>query len=97
MEKVDAPVVGALYRHFKGGLYRVQCMASCSETHEVQVVYRSVVDGLVWVRPASRFMEHVAHLGASVPRFERLHEGRARHLALFVHRTAKRLFQALVS
>lgn len=75
MGKVSLPVAGELYRHFKGGLYRVQCTASCSETHEVQVVYRSVTNGQAWVRPLARFMEHVTHLGASVPRFERLHEG----------------------
>lgn len=57
-----------LYRHYKGGLYQVLHLARHSETEELLVVYRSLAEGGVWVRPAAMFLEHVD----SKPRFERL-------------------------
>jgi len=61
-----------LYRHYKGGLYEVLHLARHSETEEQLVVYRSLSEGGVWVRPAVMFVEHVN----GKPRFERVAETR---------------------
>lgn len=65
-----------LYRHYKGGLYQVLHMAQHSETEEQLVVYRSLSQGGVWVRPAAMFVEQVE----GRPRFEKVKamEGAAR-------------------
>ncbi len=58
------------WRHFKGGAYEVLYTAHHSETLESMVVYRALYgEGGVWVRPASMWLEDVAHEGAIVKRF----------------------------
>ena len=53
-------VVGGLYRHYKGGLYRVVSIAKHSETLEELVVYVNETDPtLVWARPISMWSERV--------------------------------------
>lgn len=64
-------VIGGLYRHYKGGLYRVFGFAKHTETKESLVLYRADgQDGLFWVRPVKMFVEMVG----VVPRFEKLEE-----------------------
>ena len=59
-----------LYRHFKGGEYRVLCMARHSETEEWMVVYRALYgEQGIWVRPASMWFEEVEHGGVRQKRF----------------------------
>lgn len=55
----ELDVQTGLYRHYKGGLYEVLHMARHSETEELLVVYRSLSEGSVWVRPAAMFVEQV--------------------------------------
>ncbi|NBD73891.1 DUF1653 domain-containing protein [Patescibacteria group bacterium] len=45
--------VGGTYRHYKNpdSRYRVKELALLEATGEVGVVYESLTDGLVWVRP----------------------------------------------
>lgn len=58
------------YRHFKGGEYEVQGIATHSETGEQLVVYTPLYGaGGLWVRPLSMFLETVVHGGAEQPRF----------------------------
>ena len=67
----DEPAPG-LYRHYKGGEYRVIGTARHSETGELLVVYRCLYDDdSLWVRPLAMFMESVTVDGAEVPRFRR--------------------------
>ncbi|AJE02237.1 DUF1653 domain-containing protein [Geobacter pickeringii] len=59
-----------LYRHYKGGEYRVIGTARHSETDELLVVYRCLYDNdSLWVRPLAMFMETVVVDGAELPRF----------------------------
>lgn len=56
-ERVIRPGV---YRHFKGKLYEVQCVATHSETREAMVVYRALYDDFAYyVRPYSMFASEV--------------------------------------
>jgi hypothetical protein len=66
------------YRHYKGGLYQVLHLARHSETEELLVVYRSLAQGGVWVRPAAMFSEHVN----GRPRFERVSDAEAGRMSV---------------
>ena len=58
------------YRHYKGGEYEVQGVATHSETGESLVVYRPLYgEGGLWVRPLAMFTETVVHEGREQPRF----------------------------
>ena len=58
------------YRHFKGGEYNVQGVATHSETGESMVVYSPLYgEGGLWVRPLSMFLETVERDGEQRPRF----------------------------
>lgn len=55
-----ALLIGHVYRHFKGGLYRVEDVAKHSETLEEYVVYRKLYgDRSLWIRPKEMFLSPV--------------------------------------
>ncbi len=59
-----------IYRHYKGNLYRVLCVAKHSETLEELVVYQALYgDCGYWVRPRAMFNETVLVDGKTVLRF----------------------------
>ncbi len=59
-----------IYKHFKGGMYRVLHVARDSEDRERElVVYQSLDRGGVWVRPLKMFIEEVERDGYKGPRF----------------------------
>lgn len=58
------PVVGRCYRHYKGGLYRVEGLCTVEATQEVGVLYRAVDPKArqdLWLRPLSDFLAPVGH------------------------------------
>jgi hypothetical protein len=59
-----------VYQHFKGTLYYVAGTAEHSETHEKLVIYFSLEDRKLWVRPLAMFTETVEYCGQQVPRFQ---------------------------
>ena len=68
MERIEP----GIYRHFKGGVYRVLFCALHSETCEEMVVYRSEdEEGKCWVRPASMWNDTVVRDGKEYTRFTR--------------------------
>ena len=63
------------YRHYKGGEYCVEGVATHSETGEQLVVYRPLYgEGALWVRPLSMFLESVECEDGSRPRFTRVED-----------------------
>jgi len=59
-----------IYRHYKGNLYRLICVARHSETLEDMVVYQDVrCPEKFWARPAAMWEETVDAGGQTVPRF----------------------------
>lgn len=67
----DPLIRAGIYRHYKGGIYKVIAIAMHTETREEMVVYRSLDDERqLWVRPLEMFREKVKVDGKPVPRFE---------------------------
>lgn len=62
------------YRHFKGGMYEVIAFANHTERDERVVVYKSLDNNNVWVRPESIFFEKVKYQGKVIRRFEFVEE-----------------------
>jgi len=63
---------GEIYKHFKGGLYKVLCVALHTTTDEWMVVYEPMYEcpGLTFsVRPLSEWFEIVVRDGKESQRF----------------------------
>ncbi len=72
---MEKRVILGRYRHFKGGLYRVEGIARHSESGEEMVVYRSETEPeKLWVRPLSMWNETVERDGKTFCRFEKLED-----------------------
>ena len=49
-----------MYRHFKGNIYQIRCLAKHRDTGEMMVVYQAMYDTFqIYVRPLAMFMEEV--------------------------------------
>jgi hypothetical protein len=57
-----------MYRHFKGALYELICVATHSETEEKLVVYKNK-EGEIFARPYNMFYDEVEYEGKTIPRF----------------------------
>ena len=65
--------IPGLYRHYKGGLYRLVGIARHSESLEDMVVYQALYgEHGLWVRPLGMWEEQVTVNGVAQPRFARL-------------------------
>lgn len=61
------------FRHFKGGLYRMEGIALDSETLERMVVYKALYgEGKLWVRPETMFFESIEREGKRFRRFSEI-------------------------
>lgn len=56
-------LIGKTYRHFKGNMYKVVGIAKHSETLEDMIVYESLRNNTLWVRPKSMWNEVVDDKG----------------------------------
>ena len=56
-------IVGKTYKHFKGNLYKVVGFAKHSETLEDMVIYESLINNTLWVRPKAMWNEIVDDKG----------------------------------
>lgn len=59
MDKLQYPIIGAKYRHYKGEIYEVITLAIHSETGERLVIYKSIGFGGVYARPLSMWFDEV--------------------------------------
>lgn len=51
------PEPGGIYRHYKGGLYKVLFLSKHTETEEILVNYKSIHFGSYYSRPLSSWNE----------------------------------------
>jgi hypothetical protein len=56
------------FRHYKGGLYELVCIATLESDLSEMIVYRAP-DGSIWTRPKEVFFQLVQVDGTMVPRF----------------------------
>ena len=56
-------IEGKTYRHYKGNVYRIIALGKHSETLEDLVIYQSIKDDKVWVRPKQMWNEVVDSKG----------------------------------
>jgi hypothetical protein len=63
-------IKSGIYKHYKGNLYKVLGVARHRETLEEMIVYQALYgDYVLWVRPATMFLDNVEYIGKLVPRF----------------------------
>jgi hypothetical protein len=68
----DAPEIGKVYRHYKGDLYKVYCLALDSVLDTYTVVYEPMYDNpdaKYFVRPIEMWFEEVDYNGQILKRF----------------------------
>lgn len=51
--------INKTYRHFKGSLYKVVCLAKDCETLKEVVVYKNTISDKTWVRDCEDFLSLV--------------------------------------
>ena len=56
MQKI---IIGKTYKHYKGNMYKIIAFARHSETGEDMIVYQSLKNKDVWVRPKSMWNEEI--------------------------------------
>lgn len=50
---------GDIVQHFKGGFYKIIAIGTNTETEEKMVVYQSLKDQRVWIKPYDMFISKV--------------------------------------
>lgn len=55
--------IGKFYKHYKGNLYKIIALGKHSENLEEMIVYQSVKDGQIWIRPKSMWNEIIDNNG----------------------------------
>ncbi|MEK9157337.1 MAG: DUF1653 domain-containing protein [Patescibacteria group bacterium] len=58
-----------IYRHYKGGLYRVLSEALHTDDESEMIIYESLQDGRRWARPKAEFFGNVDTSDGMVSRF----------------------------
>lgn len=51
--------IGKTYKHYKGNYYKIIAFAKHSETGEDMIVYKSMKNGEIWVRPKIMWNEFI--------------------------------------
>lgn len=63
----------SLWRHYKGGVYIVLCLAAREADHnQLDVIYKDVDTGRVWSRPLANWREEVSDGTKTIPRFRQV-------------------------
>ena len=52
-------VIGGLYKHFKGHVYKVLCVGKDAEDLSERVVYQNVDNEEIWIREKEEFLSLV--------------------------------------
>ncbi len=55
--------IGKTYKHYKGNLYKVLGIGKHSETTEDMVIYQSLKDNQIWLRPINMWNNVIDNKG----------------------------------
>lgn len=75
LPQIRSSLKSGVYKHYKGGFYRLVGIARHENTEEEMAVYCSISRGLengegpLWVRPVAQFTEEVEYRGKTTTRF----------------------------
>lgn len=72
----EYPEICGVYKHYKGGKYKVLYLAKHSETNETVVVYKSLYFGSIHVRPLTMWFDIIKLDEEEVERFTYIRMGR---------------------
>ena len=62
-----------LYKHFKGDIYALLCVSTCTETNKLLVTYKHIKSGNLWTRPIDDFVSYTTgEDGNRMPKFEEI-------------------------
>ncbi len=56
-------IVDKTYKHYKGNIYKIITIGKNSETLEEMIVYQSVSDGKIWIRPKAMWNDIINNQG----------------------------------
>lgn len=56
-------IVGKTYKHYKGNIYKIIAQGKNSENLEEMIVYQSVKDGQIWIRPRAMWNDIINNKG----------------------------------
>jgi hypothetical protein len=75
------PKVGQIWRHYKGGVYRIIALAKNSETDDIYdtIGYEDMTAPKTWTQSHSRFTEPIEWEGEKISRFTFVSEARHKH------------------
>ena len=63
-------IPNAIYKHYKGNLYKIICIAKHTENEDELVVYQSLYGNYdFWARPKKMFLENTIVDGIEIERF----------------------------
>lgn len=66
---------GSVWRHFRGGDYKVLCVVFDAESLQFEVVHESLeYPGVVFTRSMTNWLESVEFEGYELPRFEHIED-----------------------
>jgi hypothetical protein len=68
----DAPDVGQVWEHYRGGLYSIVCRSLKEDDLTPLITYHSNLKGTNWTRTLENFTEDVEINGRRRPRFLRV-------------------------
>lgn len=66
---MDYPLPGSVYKHYKGGIYKVLSLATHTETSDPLVIYQSIHFGSIYARPLSMWEDLCECDGWKLKRF----------------------------
>jgi hypothetical protein len=69
---LERPQDGDLYRHYRGGQYKIVATGFLEDSETTCVIYQSLEKDIVWVRTAKNFLEDVERGGKTMPRFSKI-------------------------
>jgi len=72
MSATKYPLPDEVYKHYKGGIYKVITMATHSETNEDLVIYQSILFGSIYARPLKMWFDEIESIPAKPTRFTKI-------------------------